>query len=261
MYMRKLTKGLFWVSIFLFKSSFAQQTLENIERGISIMESKGELRREGNKLIFLKISAGDTAFYKNMYLKMFESTPNNPYSFAFEIPTAKPKKLKETKPISDSGLTYQIVTPLQKASTKIDYPNVSFNANITTRRSNPSSPLQFESIENNDGNAFSLVTSSFTAPTNGLYFFSLSIIWSGYCNWSVGGSAAVTLLKNNTVSIGSHTTQTFSPEAFSNTFSLSTKLNRGDVIKVIFTNQLCDHGGEFPTIYLARFSGYRVYAN
>src|SRR5258707_1272091 len=65
----------------------AQQSPSDFERGLSVMEKQGQIRREGNKIIFLNMRPGDTAFSREMYNKMLEKTDKskNPYTIAFEI--------------------------------------------------------------------------------------------------------------------------------------------------------------------------------
>jgi hypothetical protein len=247
----------FIFSLLLSLQSYAQQTKENLERRIAIMEANGELRKEGNKLIFLNVNEGDTAFYTSMYRQMLNKVKDNPYTFSFEF--KKNKNTTKNKVAKDSNTATVFVSPVNRTVTTLDYTRVSFNTSITTTVVNPASPLQFQNIENNDGNSFSLSNSTFKAPVDGLYFFALVINWNGYCGWSVGGSASVSLLKNSRTSIWSTRTQTFSPEDFSTQFSCSVKLKMGDEIKVQFTNMLCDHGGTFPQVYSAKFSGYKIY--
>jgi len=52
----------------------AQQSKADFERGLSMMEQQGQIRREGNKIIFLNQRPGDTAFMREMYNKMLEKT-------------------------------------------------------------------------------------------------------------------------------------------------------------------------------------------
>jgi len=66
-------------------SSIAQSSKEDLDRGLQEMERRGELRRNGNLITFLKQRPADTAFMRELYQKMFEKVDNNPYQIAFEI--------------------------------------------------------------------------------------------------------------------------------------------------------------------------------
>ena len=107
-------------------NGIAQSTKEDLDRGLQQMERRGELRRNGNHLIFLKMRPGDTAFAREMYQKMVEKVDNNPYTIAFEI---DPKYLKnkqqapvQTKPpvTNNNQVTYSPTSPT--AATNISMP-------------------------------------------------------------------------------------------------------------------------------------------
>src|SRR3954466_7862112 len=78
----------------------AQQSRADFESGLDMMVKQGQIRREGNKIIFLNQRPGDTAFLRDLYNKMLEKTDQsqNPYSIAFEIApqyiTKKPLPIK-----------------------------------------------------------------------------------------------------------------------------------------------------------------------
>ena len=74
----------------------AQQSREDFERGLHMMEQQGQIRLDGSKIIFLHMNPGDTAFYREMYNNMLAKVDQskNPYSVGFEI---DPKYAKNTK--------------------------------------------------------------------------------------------------------------------------------------------------------------------
>src|SRR5215218_1838547 len=90
--MKKLITALFFLLIAFL--SVAQQSREDFERGLKIMEQRGEIRREGNKIIFLNLRPADTAISREIYSKMLDKMdPSvNPYSIAFEIDPKYSKK-------------------------------------------------------------------------------------------------------------------------------------------------------------------------
>lgn len=75
------------ISILLFfcNNGTAQSSQADLERGLQQMEIRGELRRNGNQLIFLKQRPADTALMRQLYQKMFEKIDNNLYQIAFEL--------------------------------------------------------------------------------------------------------------------------------------------------------------------------------
>src|SRR5882757_9635560 len=81
---------------------FSRAQQSDLEKGLSVMEKQGQIRREGNRIIFLNQRPGDTAFLREMYNKMLEKTDKskNPYTIAFEI-----------------APQYQSKTPLKNAPT------------------------------------------------------------------------------------------------------------------------------------------------
>lgn len=110
--MLKKTVLLLFASIpFLVK---AQQSKEDVERGLRLMEQQGQIRINGNQVIFLHMNPGDTAFYRQMYSGMLSKADpsKNPYSISFEIDPkfAKntPAKIK-TPPSKDTSKTLILV--------------------------------------------------------------------------------------------------------------------------------------------------------
>src|SRR4051812_8962918 len=74
----------------------AQQSREDFERGLHMMEQQGQIRLDGSRIIFLHMNPGDTAFYREMYNNMLAKVDQskNPYSIGFEI---DPKYVKTAK--------------------------------------------------------------------------------------------------------------------------------------------------------------------
>ncbi len=105
----------------------AQSSKEDVERALQQMERAGELRRNGNQLIFLKMRPGDTAFARELYQKMVEKVENNPYQVAFEI---DPKYLKSKQkapvqvkpPITTNNQVTHVPPPSPTAATNISMP-------------------------------------------------------------------------------------------------------------------------------------------
>src|SRR5882757_6352561 len=87
---------------------FSRAQQSDLEKGLSVMEKQGQIRREGNRIIFLNQRPGDTAFLREMYNKMLEKTDKskNPYTIAFEIapqyqsktPIKNPPTIKKDTP-------------------------------------------------------------------------------------------------------------------------------------------------------------------
>lgn len=236
-----------------------QRTREDIERGLSQMEKNGELRREGNRIIFLKISKGDTAFFSEMYRNMLKEVKDNPYTIAFEF-SQQAVKSKNTVKATDTTKNYQYAQQRVNYNNYIKYDVVAFEATITGRKDGVTSPLQFDNISYNDGNGFSLHPSEFRAPSDGLYFFSLHLNWNGFGSSSLGAAySAVDVVKNGGTSLWRGLSIAGHPQPTSTVinFSFSTKLKRGDIIKVTFLNILADYGA-IPVLYGAKFCGYRI---
>ncbi len=64
--------------------TIAQSSQADLERGLQEMERRGELRRNGMQIIFLKQRPADTALMRQVYQKMFEKI-DNPYQIGFEV--------------------------------------------------------------------------------------------------------------------------------------------------------------------------------
>jgi hypothetical protein len=158
---------------------------------------------------------------------------------------------------AQSGRTPNIIKP--EIITK-----VAFEAIIATPQSSPRSPLRFDGVRYNDGNAFSASENAFIVPTAGLYFLSVNLTWNGYgCEYADGG-ASVSLLKNGreTVQSINQAAPNNNVGAFSSILSFSTKLSAGDKLTILVINTLCTTGGgSVPILKRAVFSGYRVYAD
>lgn len=107
-------------------NSIAQSSKEDIERGLQQMERAGDIRRSGSQIIFLKMKPGDTAFTRELYLKMLEKVENNPYKIAFEIDpkylTSKQKVPVQVKPpvTNNNQVTHSPTSPT--AATNISMP-------------------------------------------------------------------------------------------------------------------------------------------
>ena len=105
-------------------SGMAQSSKEDLDRGLQEMERRGELRKSGNLITFLKQRPADTAFMRELYQKMFEKVENNPYQIAFEI---DPKYLKEKPkapvtvkpPVTNNNQVVRVNPPLPTAATNI----------------------------------------------------------------------------------------------------------------------------------------------
>lgn len=89
--------------------SYAQQSRADFERGLSVMEKQGQIRREGNKIIVLNQRPGDTAFARQLYNKMLEKVDQskNPYTIAFEIGP----RYKNIKPAPNNNKPAPQTTP------------------------------------------------------------------------------------------------------------------------------------------------------
>jgi microsomal dipeptidase-like Zn-dependent dipeptidase len=76
----------------------AQQSREDFERALHVMEQQGQIRLDGTKIIVLHMNPGDTTFYRgllnNMLAKVDQS--KNPYSISFEIDPKYAKNAKTT---------------------------------------------------------------------------------------------------------------------------------------------------------------------
>jgi C1q domain len=256
----KAVSTLLFMLAFTF-SPFAQISKEHFEDGLSKMEKNGEIRREGNKIIFLKLSKGDTAFYRETYNNFLKQVPDNPYTIAFEVLPAKNTLIKNATPVKDTAKNYHLAPAVVKHITSPG--KVAFQATITTPRVSPASPLRFDNILYNDGYGLNSDASVFRAPSGGLYSFSLSITWNGFGTaYGYNSSAAITILKNERESIWS-TTNVASytdTESFHTDLCFSTKLRAGDRLDIRFILMRYSlYTGADPTIRQARFSGYRVY--
>src|SRR6185503_11663564 len=86
--------------------SQAQPSKADLERSLSMMEKQGQIRREGNKIIFLHQRPGDTAFLREMYNKMLEKVDpaKNPYTIAFDIGP----QYKNNKPAPKTAATISL---------------------------------------------------------------------------------------------------------------------------------------------------------
>ncbi|MGC4100044.1 membrane dipeptidase [Ferruginibacter sp.] len=121
-----MRKKLFYLAIFLFPFlCSAQQSREDFERGLKVMEQQGQIRRNGNLIIVLNQRPGDTAFMRDLYNRMLEKVDQskNPYTIGFEI---DPKYLTNTpvvknKPLpkKDTAKTYTYVPVLPQVNTTI----------------------------------------------------------------------------------------------------------------------------------------------
>ncbi len=110
-----------------FLNCMAQSSREDAERYFQEMEKRGELRRNGNQLIFLKMRPGDTAFARDLYQKMVEKVDNNPYTIAFEIDpkylTNKQKSQVQVKPpVTNNNQVVHVDPPSPTAATNISMP-------------------------------------------------------------------------------------------------------------------------------------------
>jgi len=101
----------------------AQQSREDFERGLHMMEQQGQIRLDGNKIIYLHMNPADTAFYRQLYNNMLANVDKskNPYTFGFEV---DPKFVKNTPltiktlPKKDTAKTMVYVpTPTQAITT------------------------------------------------------------------------------------------------------------------------------------------------
>lgn len=94
---------------------FAQQSAEDLERALGMMEKQGQIRREGNKIIFLNQRPGDTAFLREMYNKMLENTDKskNPYTIGFEIGQQylTKKQITKNQPVKKDTVKTYVYTP------------------------------------------------------------------------------------------------------------------------------------------------------
>ncbi len=122
--MKKLLSAVVFF-VFTTFTATGQQSREDFERGLSIMEQRGEIRRDGNRIIFLKQRPGDTALLRQVYVAMLSKVDQskNPYSIAFEI---DPKYIKGPvvkatpiikKPADTTRAVYQ--PPVIRANTTI----------------------------------------------------------------------------------------------------------------------------------------------
>ncbi|MFT3933142.1 MAG: hypothetical protein QM726_05940 [Chitinophagaceae bacterium] len=143
-------------------------------------------------------------------------------------------------------------------------PKCAFEAVITRSLSGVTSKVQFQSLNYNDGNAFSLGSNEFVVPNNGLYFLSFNLLWNDFgCNWGAPASATVMIMKNDR-----ETVQSFSGMApgsaaggnFNTAFSFSKKFTAGDRLSIHVISILCDGGGVSANIRGGEFSGYRIYS-
>jgi microsomal dipeptidase-like Zn-dependent dipeptidase len=98
----------------------AQYSKEDIERAITEMEKRGDLRREGNNLIIPVNSAADSSFYREMLTNMFKGL-QTPYRFVFEVKGKNMAALKGGKLVAkkDTTPTYVAVLPTVRAATGI----------------------------------------------------------------------------------------------------------------------------------------------
>jgi hypothetical protein len=115
----------------------AQQSREDFERGLHMMEQQGQIRLDGSKIIFLHMNPGDTAFYRELYNNMLAKVDQskNPYSIGFEI---DPKYAKNTK---NAPLKIKTL-PKKDTATTMVYTPVPVQANHNIR--------QFAYLENGD---------------------------------------------------------------------------------------------------------------
>lgn len=105
----------------------AQSSQADLERGLQQMEIRGELRRNGNQIIFLKQRPADTALMRELYQEMFEKVDNNPYQIAFEIdPKYLTKKQKAPvpvkPPITNNNQVAHVPSSSPTAATNISMP-------------------------------------------------------------------------------------------------------------------------------------------
>src|ERR1700760_4547182 len=102
---------------------FSRAQQSDFEKGLTMMEKQGQIRREGNKIIFLNQRPGDTAFMREMYNKMLEKTDKtkNPYTIAFEVgPQYQSKTPLKNPPVvvkKDTVKTYVYTPQLMQANT------------------------------------------------------------------------------------------------------------------------------------------------
>jgi C1q domain len=240
-----------------------QRTQEEVERGLKQMEQNGEIKREGNKIIFLKIAKGETAFFGEMYHNMLKDVKGNPYTISFSLPSNN-KMPNNALPIKDTTKNYQVVQSPVEYNRTIKYSVVAFEAYTTERKPGSLSVIEFDNISYNYGNGFSLSPSVFTAPSTGLYQFSIGTTWNGFGTASGSNSlCTVGILKNNSVQVWSASgiASYLDGEYFSVGYSFSTKLNAGDQLKVTNVNILSTSRwsvGVPPALLWAKFSGYRI---
>jgi len=145
---------------------------------------------------------------------------------------------------------------------------ISFEAVTTSPHSRSSGgQVNFDAVNSNDGNAFSLASGEFVAPTNGLYFLSVNLLWNGFgCSYGLGGSMSVSVLKNRRETLQNYSSaaRNNATENFTTALSFSVKLVAGDRITVMAIPSLCDAsggGGTIPELRKAIFSGFRVYTD
>ena len=162
-------------------------------------------------------------------------------------------------------LFFLVVFTCLLADTHAQLPRIAFRADVAAVQTSPSSPLHFDAIKYNEGSSYSTSGNAFVAPTNGLYFFSLSLLWNGYGCGAVGGSIKVAAVRNSgdTLQYLGKLSPYRDRGNFSTAFSFSTKLSAGDRVRIGVVNTLCDlhSGGSLPVLYSGSFSGYRVYAD
>jgi hypothetical protein len=160
---------------------------------------------------------------------------------------------------NNKGLNLHPITPPAK---------ISFEAVTTSPHSRSSTAqLSFDAVNSNDGNAFNLSTGEFVAPTNGLYFLSVNLLWNGFgCNYGAGGSMSLSVLKNRRTELQNYScaARNNPSESFTTSLSFSVKLVAGDRITLMTIPGLCDAsggGGTLPELRKAIFSGFRVYSD
>lgn len=115
------------IALLLFSLPFvikAQQSREDFERALHLMEQQGQIRLDGNKIIFLHMNPGDTAFYRQMYGSMLSKADQskNPYSIGFDIDPKYVKNIPlkiKPQPKKDTTPTMVYVPTLKTVNTNI----------------------------------------------------------------------------------------------------------------------------------------------